>query len=83
MLARRNLQAGQVLKPELLYMPLHVRKGETVTVRATSGAVLVAATMRARASGSMGDTITVEHLTGPGIVTARIVGPRTLETIKR
>ena len=83
MLAKRNLAAGQILKPDLLYMPLYVRKGETVTVRATSGNVTVAATMRARASGSLGDMVAVEHLSGPGTVTARIIGPRTLEAIKR
>jgi flagella basal body P-ring formation protein FlgA len=83
MLAKRNLSPGQILKPELLYMPLYVRKGDTVTVRATSGGVTVAATMRARASGGLGDMVAVEHLAGPGTVTARIVGPRTLEVIKR
>jgi hypothetical protein len=39
--------------------------------------------MRARAGGGLGDTIVVEHLSGPGTVTARVVGARTLEAIQR
>jgi flagella basal body P-ring formation protein FlgA len=83
MLAKRNLEAGEVLRTDDLYMPLYVRKGDTVTVKATSGGVTVAATMRARAGGGLGDTIVVEHLSGPGTVTARVVGARTLEAIQR
>jgi flagella basal body P-ring formation protein FlgA len=83
MLAKRDLDAGQVLKMDLLYMPLYVRKGESVTVKATSGGVTIAATMRAMAAGRLGDTITVQHLTGAGSTTARVIGPRTLEAIQR
>ena len=81
MLAKRDLQPGQVLTKDLLYMPLYVRKGDAVTVKATSGGITIAATMRARASGRFGETIPVEHLTGQGSTTARIVGQGTLETI--
>jgi flagella basal body P-ring formation protein FlgA len=79
MLAKRDLQPGQVLKSDLLYTPLYVKKGDAVTVRATAGAVTIAATMRAKAAGKLGDTIPVEHLSGEGSTMARIVGPRTLE----
>jgi flagella basal body P-ring formation protein FlgA len=81
MLAKRDLEPGQVVTNDLLYMPLYVHKGESVTVKATSGAVTVSATMRAKASGKLGETIQVEHLTGEGTTSARIIGPRTLETI--
>lgn len=57
-----------------------IRKGDSVTVKSISGAVTIAATMRARTSGKMGDTIPVEHLSGEGSTTARIIGPRLLET---
>jgi flagella basal body P-ring formation protein FlgA len=67
------------LKSDLLYTPLYVKKGDAVTVRATAGAVTIAATMRAKAAGKLGDTIPVEHLSGEGSTMARIVGPRTLE----
>jgi flagella basal body P-ring formation protein FlgA len=83
MLAKRDLEPGQVLNADLFFMPLYVRKGESVTVKATSGAVTVAATMKALASGRLGETISVQHLTGSGSTTARVVGPRTLEAIPR
>jgi len=79
MLAKRDLEPGQVVTPALLYTPLYVHKGETVLVRAVSGAVVIAATMRAKSAGRLGETVTLEHLTGEGSVTARVVGPRTLE----
>ena len=79
MAAKRDLEAGQVLTGDLLYMPLYVRKGEDVTVKATAGAVTIAATMRAKTAGKLGETIPVEHLTGNGSTMARVVGPRILE----
>jgi flagella basal body P-ring formation protein FlgA len=79
MLAKRDLEPGQVLTPGVLYTPLYVRKGDTVVVRAVSGGVAIAATMRAKAAGRLGETISVEHLNGEGSTTSRIVGPRTLE----
>lgn len=60
---------------------IYVRKGDSVTVKATSGGVTIAATMRAKETGRFGDTIQVEHLNGQGATSARIVGPRTLETL--
>jgi hypothetical protein len=59
--------------------PVSVRKGESVTVKSSAGAVTIAATMRAKAAGKVGDMIPVEHLTGGGSAMARIVGPGTLE----
>jgi flagella basal body P-ring formation protein FlgA len=83
MLAKRSLSAGQVLASDLFYLPLFVRKGEIVTVRALSGNVSVTASMRARAAGSLGDTVSVEHISGGPAITARIVGPRLLEVIQK
>jgi flagella basal body P-ring formation protein FlgA len=82
MLAKRDLEPGQIVTGDLLYMPLYVRKGDSVTVKATSGTVTVAATMRAKSAGKLGDVIAVEHLSGEGSTTARIVGPRILEVGK-
>lgn len=83
MLAKRDLEAGQSLNADLFFTPLYVRKGESVTVKATAGGVTIAATMKAMASGRLGETITVQHLVGSGSTTARVVGPRTLEAIQR
>jgi len=82
LLAKHDLEPGQVLTHDLLYTPLYVRKGDAVTVKATSGAVTIEATMRAKAAGKLGDTISVEHLSGEGSTMARIVGPRILEVNK-
>jgi flagella basal body P-ring formation protein FlgA len=82
MLAKRDLEPGQVLTSDLLYQPLYVRKGDSVTVKASSGSVTIAATMRAKAAGKLGDTIAVEHLSGEGSTTARVVGPRLLEVTR-
>lgn len=82
LLAKRDLQPGQTVTTDVLYMPVYVQKGDSVTVKATSGAITIAATMRARASGKFGDTIQVEHLSGQGTTMARIIGPRILEAVK-
>lgn len=82
MLAKRDLEPGQVVTSDILYMPLYVHKGDSVTVKATAGAVTIAAVMRAKAAGKLGETIPVEHLSGEGTTMARIVGPRTLEVSK-
>jgi flagella basal body P-ring formation protein FlgA len=79
--AARDLQPGQILTSDMLYSPLLVRKGESVTVRSTSGGITIAATMRAKSDARFGDTIPVEHLSGPGITSARVIGTRTLEAL--
>jgi flagella basal body P-ring formation protein FlgA len=81
MLTKRNLEAGQVLTADLFYSPLYIRKGETATVKASSGRISITATMRAKTSGRYGDSIVVEHLSGSGTTTARIIGPRMLEAM--
>jgi flagella basal body P-ring formation protein FlgA len=82
MLAKRDLEPGQVLTSDLLYAPLYVHRGDSVTVKASAGGVTIAATMRAKASGKFGETIQVEHLSGEGTTMARITGPRMLEGVK-
>ncbi len=79
LLAKRDLTPGQVLTADALYAPMFVQKGDSVTVKAISGSITVAATMRAKSSGRYGDTIQVEHLSGDGATSAVIVGPRLLE----
>jgi flagella basal body P-ring formation protein FlgA len=79
MLAKRGIPAGEVITGDLLYAPLLVHKGETVTVKASNGGISVTAMMRARASAHLGETISVEHLSGVGSTSARVIGPRLLE----
>src|SRR2546422_4612686 len=82
MVAKQDLGPGTALSTDLLYMPVYVRKGDAVTVRANAGGVTVSATMRAKESGKFGDSIVVEHLSGNGTATARVVGPRTLDALQ-
>jgi flagella basal body P-ring formation protein FlgA len=82
MVAKQDLGPGTVLSTDLLYMPVYVRKGDAVTVRANAGGVIISATMRAKESGKFGESIIVEHLSGTGTATARVVGPRTLEALQ-
>jgi flagella basal body P-ring formation protein FlgA len=82
MVAKQDLAPGVVLSMDLLYMPVYVRKGDAVTVRANAGGVTVSATMRAKEAGKFGDSIVVEHLSGNGTATARVIGPKTLEAIQ-
>ena len=82
MLAKRGIPAGEVITGDLLYAPLLVRKGETVTVKAINGGISITAMMRARSSAHMGETISLEHLSGGGTTSARVVGPRLLEAIR-
>lgn len=79
MLAKRPLAAGEVVTADLLYAPLIVHKGDSVIVRAVNGRVTINAVMRARASAHLGETISVEHLSGAGSTSARVIGPRLLE----
>jgi flagella basal body P-ring formation protein FlgA len=82
MVAKRDLDPGMALSTDLLYIPVYVRKGDAVTVRATSGGVTISATMRAKEAGKFGDSIVVEHLSGTGTATARVTGPKTLEALQ-
>lgn len=76
--AKRDLAAGQVLTGDLLYAPVLVHRGDLVTVKATAGGITIAATMKAKGSGRLGETVVVEHISGLGSVAARVTGPRTL-----
>lgn len=80
--AKRDLEPGQVLTRDLLYVAMLVRKGDTVTVTSSAGNVLISATMRATTSGKLGDLIPVQHLKGPGSTTARVVGPGRLQALE-
>ena len=83
LVASRDLQPGQLLTTDLLYSPLLVHKGDSVTVKATAGGITIAATMRAKSDARFGDTISVEHLSGPGSTSARVIGTRTLEALQQ
>ena len=79
MLAKRDLEPGEVLTTRHLYSPVLVQRGDAVTVVAAVGGITVSAMMTARSSGEFGDTIIVEHLNGSGQATARVTGQGRVE----
>lgn len=60
----RAIPEGKVLQQEAVCAPVLVRRGEVVTVYARSPGISVRTFGRARDSGSLGEVIAVESLTG-------------------
>ena len=81
MLAKQDLDAGQVLTSRQLYSPVLVRRGDAVSVVATVGGITISAMMKARSAGEYGETIIVEHLNGTGQATARVTGQGQVEAL--
>jgi flagella basal body P-ring formation protein FlgA len=80
--AARDLQTGPGSGRQTCSIhPCWCEKEESVTVRAQPAGITIAATMRAKSDARFGDTIAVEHLSGPGGTSARVIGTRTLETL--
>lgn len=73
--AKRDLDQGSILTEGVLYSPIMVRRGETVSVEARVGNVAVSAVMEAQESGKYGDVIDVGHLSGEGRTRVRVIGP--------
>ena len=81
MLAKQDLEPGQVLTTSQLYSPVLVRRGDAVTIVAAVGNITISAMMKARSSGEYGQTIIVEHLNGSGQTTARVTGQGTVQAL--
>ena len=81
MLAKRDLEPGEVLSARQLYSPVLVQRGDAVTVVAAIGSITVSAMMKARSSGTYGETIIVEHLNGDGQATVRVIGQGRVEAL--
>ena len=81
MLAKQDLEAGQVLTSRQLYSPVLVRRGDAVSVVASVGGITISAMMKARSAGEYGETIIVEHLNGTGQATARVTGQGQVEAL--
>ena len=73
--ARRRLDAGVILRTDVLASPVVVRRGELVTVHCVSGGVVVKAKARAQRDGRIDERITLKMDGSQKTFTARVVAP--------
>ncbi|MDL2227084.1 flagellar basal body P-ring formation chaperone FlgA [Deltaproteobacteria bacterium OttesenSCG-928-M10] len=78
---KSNLAAGDPIRDRNLTKSLMVRRGEMVTIIAQTGGLKVTASGQARQDGALGDTINVTNLDSKKNISARIIGPNTVEVI--
>ena len=71
---RRAARGGEVLTPALLAPPELVRRGETVTVLASTGAAEITMQGEALDSGAKGDRIRVRNARSQRVVEGEIIG---------
>ncbi|MDF1615418.1 flagellar basal body P-ring formation chaperone FlgA [Desulfurivibrio dismutans] len=77
---RTTLQAGAIVYQNLLEKPPLVRRGDRVTIRATTGRVQVNAPGEVREIGAEGDLIRVRNLMSRREIMARVVNGGLVET---
>ena len=77
--AVQGLRPDAVVVANQLRLPVVVRRGEQVEVRARATGVTVKTFATATQDGSVGDLMIVEGLTGKDRFAARVTGPRQLE----
>jgi flagella basal body P-ring formation protein FlgA len=75
----RAIPVGKVIPRDALRAPLLVRRGEIVTVYASSAGIRVRTTARARDDGSLGDLVAVESVHDRSTYFARVDGVREVE----
>lgn len=77
--AKQSLRSGALLTSSQVNPPRLVEKGETVTVFARTGGVLVRTLALAQQHGAKGDLVRVETLDGKERYAARVTGQRELQ----
>ncbi|ADH87015.1 flagellar basal body P-ring formation chaperone FlgA [Desulfurivibrio alkaliphilus] len=77
---RTTLQAGAIVYQNLLEKPPLVRRGDRVTIRASTGRVLVNAPGEVREIGAEGDLVRVRNLMSRREIMARVVNSGLVET---
>ncbi|MCP1336829.1 flagellar basal body P-ring formation chaperone FlgA [Futiania mangrovi] len=76
---KRTIYAGQPVHPADLGPPTLVERNAIVEVRYIAGALQIRTEGRALDSGGAGDLVRVMNLSSRATVTARVVGPSSLE----
>lgn len=75
----RALRTGQVVLPNFLALPILVKRGDSVTIRARSGAVEVNAAGEALEPGRRGDFIRVRNSSTGKVIRARVLNSGMVE----
>ncbi|MGB7919701.1 MAG: flagellar basal body P-ring formation chaperone FlgA, partial [Desulfobacterales bacterium] len=76
--ARRNIDAGDILRPDLIEMPPLVKRGDMVVIVAESGGIKVTATGEVKSDGLRGERVKVVNLDSSKHFTARVVDKQTV-----
>ena len=74
-MVKRNLKAGETLRPSLLKQPKTIKKGQKVSIIARSGSLQVSMPGKALDSGHTGDHIRIRNLSSKRVIEGRIIGP--------
>jgi flagella basal body P-ring formation protein FlgA len=72
---KKTIDPGSVLLSSMLEQPIVVKKGKIVSAQSLSGSVSVTMSVRALASGAIGDLIELESRDRKQRFTARVAGP--------
>ncbi|MFO7686476.1 MAG: flagellar basal body P-ring formation chaperone FlgA [Desulfobacterales bacterium] len=76
--ARRNIDAGELLRADLIEMPPLVKRGDMVTIVAESEGIRVTATGEVKSDGLRGERVKVVNLDSNKRLTAQVVDKKTV-----
>lgn len=76
--ARRNIDAGDILRPDLIEMPPLVKRGDMVVIVAESEGIKVTATGEVKSDGLRGERVKVVNLDSNKRFSARVVDKNTV-----
>lgn len=76
--ARRNIDAGEVLRPDLIEVPPLVKRGDMVAIVAESDGIKVTATGEVKSDGLRGERVKVVNLDSNKRLSARVVDKKTV-----
>lgn len=79
---RRTLHAGESVRLSDVRRPILVVKGTIVTMGFEAPGIALSASMRATASGGLGETITVQNPVSYRMVGAVVTGPGTVRALE-
>jgi flagella basal body P-ring formation protein FlgA len=76
--ARRNIHAGDILRPDLIEMPPLVKRGDMVVIVAETEGIKVTATGEVKSDGLRGEQVKVVNLDSNKRFSARVVDKKTV-----
>jgi flagellar basal body P-ring formation protein FlgA len=79
--AKRQINAGDVIRSALLDQPKTINRGETVSITAKSGSIKVVMQGTAMTDGKLGQQIKVRNNQSDRIISAKVVGQAAVEIL--